>query len=718
MRQPPPFRKKALFQTFAGARPPRVEWPGSGTIKALDEDARMLAREAVISLPIPQSAHLERFESVERLSEPFVIEVDVICEEVEVDFLTHLGESALITVAQEGMSQRTFSGLIFEAEFQEEVEAGYRYHLVLRPWLYALSRNLDSIIFQNKSTKEIIQEVFDNRSCHDVDFTKLQKTYSKREYCVQYRESDFAFVSRLMEQEGIYYFFDHRDGRHVMVLCDDRSSHDESVYEELEYLAAKQTVLGDRVWRWTETVTTGAEDKATFRDYDFTAPAQSLEGAHSLTAAAFEGDTTTPEDELRISDPEQAPTGAASPAHKAEVYDYPTGFVDNNLGQTQAETAMLAHQAERRSYRGAGDPASLACGQLLQLSKHPLPRLNQKYLVVGLTYRLDAQAYVSGGDGASDEQPTVVEIIATPADTPWRAPRITPWPVARGPETATVVGPGGETIYTDKYGRVKVKFHWDRATPSADSTCWIRVASSSGDSAFGHVVLPRIGQEVVVDFLNGDPDRPLIVGSVYNAAKMPPYGLPDDKTRSIWRSHTINGGTDDYNELSFEDKTGEEVMNVQAQKDRTTLIKNDDTSTTKGNMSETITGNVSTTISQGDHSHTVSAGKRTTTIQQNEALTVNQGDMSTQVSVGSSSTSIPAGNYTLETTAGQVSVTAGTSITLTVGANSIKIDQTGVTINGMMITAKAQVQLQASALMTQVSGSAMTQITGGIIMIG
>jgi type VI secretion system secreted protein VgrG len=685
----------------------------------------MLAREAVISLPIPQTARLERFESVERLSEPFVIEVDVLCEEVEVDFLSHLGEAAQITIAQEGVEQRSFSGLIFEAEFQEEVEAGYRYHLTLRPWLYALSRNLDSVIFQNKSTTDILQAVFESRGCSDVDFTKLGGTYPKREYCVQYRESDFAFVSRLMEQEGIYYFFDHSGGRHTMVLCDNRSSHDESVYEELEYAPAKQTVLGDRVWRWTETVTTGAESKATFRDYDFTAPQKSLEGVHSLTAQESSGDTETPEDERRMSSAgsagagaDPAPAGSAAPADKAEVYDYPTGFVDNERGQTLAETTMLAHQAERRTYRGVGDPGSLACGQLLQLSKHPLPRLNQKYLVVSLTYRVDVQAYVSGGGATSGEQPVVVEILATPADTPWRAPKITPWPVARGPETATVVGPSGETIYTDKYGRVKVKFHWDRAEPSADSTCWIRVAFGSADGGFGHVTLPRIDQEVVVDFLNGDPDRPLIVGTVYNAGKMPPYGLPGDMTKSVWRSHTINGGADDYNELSFEDKTGEEVMNVQAQKDRTTLIKHDDTSTTKGNMSETITGNVSTTISQGDHSHTVSAGKRTTTIQQDEALTVNQGDMSAKVSLGSSSTSIPVGNYTLETTAGQVSVTAGTSITLTVGANSIKIDQMGVTINGMMIKATAQIQLQASALMTQISGSAMTQISGGIIMIG
>ena len=181
-------------------------------------------REAAISLPIPQVAHLERFESTERLSEPFVIVADVICEEVEVDFITHLGEAAQITIAQDGSPLRTFSGLICEAEFLEEIEAGYRYRLILRPWLHMLGRNLDSVIFQQKTAVEIIQAVFDKRNCQDADFTKLQKHYPSRDYCVQYRESDFAFVSRLMEQEGIYYFFDHRDGRHVMVLCDDRSS--------------------------------------------------------------------------------------------------------------------------------------------------------------------------------------------------------------------------------------------------------------------------------------------------------------------------------------------------------------------------------------------------------------------------------------------------------------------------------------------------------------
>jgi type VI secretion system secreted protein VgrG len=331
---------------------------------------------------------------------------------------------------------------------------------------------------------------------------------------------------------------------------------------------------------------------------------------------------------------------------------------------------------------------------------------------------MDAQAYVSGGDTAGGDQPLVVEVTATPADVQWRAPRVTPRPVASGPETAIVVGPDGETIYTDEYGRVKVRFHWDRANPSPDQTCWIRVAFASADSHFGHIVLPRIGQEVVVDFLSGDPDRPLVVGSVYNGDRKPPYGLPGDMTRSVWRSHTINGGAEDYNEISFEDKTDEELINVQANKDRKTLVKHDDT--------VTITGNLSTTVSDGDETREVKTGKRTTKIQQDETLTVAQGDMKTTVSAGDKTTTVSEGDMTTTVTlgdltinvdAGAVSITAMESITLTVGDTSITLDSSSITLQASMITLEADAQISAEAALIQISADGLTQIEGGIVMI-
>jgi type VI secretion system secreted protein VgrG len=669
----------------------------------------MPPRQAVISLPIEQAAHLERFEAVERLSELFVIHADVICEEAEVDFLPHLGEGALITMTEDAASHRALSGLLFEAEFLDEVEAGYRYRLTLRPWLYALTRNLDYFIFQNKTTVQIIEDIFNKRGCSDADFSKLSGTYPVREYCVQYRESDFTFISRLMEEEGIYYFFDHRNGRHVMVLCDGRGSHPQSYYESLSYIPHGQDVLADRFWRWTERVVTGAEGKATLRNYDFERPSLQLEGSYALGqlgAAAGGGGAASSRIAGMVN--EQAPIGQAMPAEKAEVYDYPAAFMDDQRGGTLSETKIEAAHNMRRSYHGQGDPIWIACGHLLSLEKHPLGRLNQDYLIVSLRYQVDAEAFVSG-QAARDDQSIAIEIEATPANTPWRAPFVTPRPVARGPETAVVTGPSGETLYTDKYGRVKVRFFWDRAPASPDNTCWIRVSEGSADSGFGHIAIPRVGQEVVVDFIDGDPDRPLITGRVYNAVKMPPYPLPDDKTRSVWRSHTIDGGADDYNEISMEDKSGSEEMKVQAQKDRNTLVKNNDTTIVKNNLSMTV--------QQGDETRAVQQGKRTTTIQQDEALTVSQGNMSTTVSMGNKTTGVSMGNYSLKTDLGAVTIEAMQSITLKVGGNSVVIDPTGVTIKGIMITAQAQAQLSASAPMVSISGDAMTQIQGGIVMI-
>ena len=493
-----------------------------------------------------------------------------------------------------------------------------------------------------------------------------------------------------MEQEGIYYYFEHGDGKHKMVLCDDPNSHQKSSYDELNYMQAQQGHLEDRVWRWTETVATGAEVKATHRDFDFTKPSTQLEGVHDETPPqGAAGDAADPEN--RLAEVLAGAGSAAAAAHQSEIYDFPTGFLDNGRGQTLAQTVVEALKAEQRIYRGIGDTVLSACGHTITLAKHPIPRLSQKYLVVGQTYRLDVTGYVTGADHSGGDQSLVVDIIATPAATQWRAPQITPWPVVRGIETAMVVGPDGETIYTDDWGRVKVRFHWDRAEPSQDQTCFMRVVFASADNGFGHVVLPRIGQEVLVDFLNGDPDRPIVVGSVYNGDKKPAYALADQKTKSVWRSHTINGGAEDYNEISFEDKNGDEVFNVQAQKDRTTLVKHDDTTKIKNNLS--------TTIQEGDETRELSQGKRTTTIQTDDSLT------------------LKTGNYTIDVSAGKMAVTAAISITMTVGQNSIKIDQSGITINGIMISNTAKAQFSADAKMTEISGTATTKISGGIVSI-
>jgi type VI secretion system secreted protein VgrG len=696
----------------------------------------MPGRQAVIALPIEQTARLERFDAVEGLSQLFVFTADVVCTDANVDFLPYLGQAAQVTVTQDGDSRREFSGLIYEVEFLEEVDAGYRFRLTLRPWLYALSRNQDFVIFQNKSTTQIIQEVFDSRHCSDVDFSGLSGTYAPREYCVQYRESDFAFVSRLMEEEGIYYFFQHRNGRHTMVLCDARSSHPDSAYPSLPYKPGKQGLLDDRFWRWTEHVVTGSEGKATFRSFDFTKPTSPLE-ASNVIGPVIDGAGGGDDDGLgaRIDGDNDAPPSYALASETSEFYDFPADFLDNERGGALTQAKIQSIHNNRRNYRGEGDPVWLEIGTLLELEDHPLDRLNQSYLIVSMTYTIETESYVSGGRSSGTGDSVVVVVQATPADAPWRAPATTPKPVARGPETAIVTGPDGETIYTDNYGRVKVRFHWDRSDVSPDPTCFIRVSGSSADGGFGHVTLPRIGQEVVVDFINGNPDQPLIVGSVYNGAKTQPYPMPDDKTRSVWRSHTIQGGADDFNEISMEDKTGEEEMKVQAQKDRNTLVKNDDTEVVNHDKTTTVKNNLKMTVQEGDESREVTQGKRTTKIQGDDELTVNEGDHKTTVSMGDMTTTVSMGDhkttvsmgdmsadvslgdFNVKTDVGSVVVEATTQIELKVGGNSIVIDQTGVTIKGMMVSVEAQIELSAKGLMTEINGSAMTTVKGAIVMI-
>lgn len=525
-----------------------------------------------------------------------------------------------------------------------------------------------------------------------------------------------------MEEEGIYYYFRHEKNRHVLVLANARSSHDKFESPNIPFISPTGGVqsYADRLWSWNERVATGVEGQVKLRNFDFKKPDAPVEGAYA--------------------------EGERIPTEKAEIYDFPAAFLEGGLGDTRSKMILESARRERRLYIGEGDALALACGQLIHLARHPVERFNQEYIVVGLRYALRSQQYRSGGP--DDSPGPQISVEASPASTPWRAPIVTPRPVARGPETAVVTGPSGEVLYTDEYGRVKVRFHWDRSgSPPEKSTCFIRVSHNSAGAGFGNIILPRLGQEVIVDFLDGDPDRPMITGRVYNAKHMQTYGLPDNKTRSVWRSQTVgdtgsgyDGGEDPpgsepgKNEIRLEDASGKEEFYVHAQRDGTTWVRRDDNF--KAGRDQTfrigrdrktnIKNNETTTVEEGDETHSVSKGKRVAKIQQNEELTVVQGDMKTtvsqgnktiNVSMGNFDNDVAMGNYSLKTDMGSIAVEAMQQIQLKVGSNSIKIDQTGVTIDALMVTITAQTMLQAKGLMTDVEGSAMTTLKGGIVMI-
>jgi type VI secretion system secreted protein VgrG len=306
-----------------------------------------------------------------------------------------------------------------------------------------------------------------------------------------------------------------------------------------------------------------------------------------------------------------------------------------------------------------------------------------------------------------------------PSALPYRPSRVTPVPSVRGVQTATVVGPAGEEIFVDKYGRVKVQFHWDReGSDDVNSSCWVRVATYWAGKQWGAVHIPRIGQEVIVDFVEGDCNHPIVVGSVYNADMMPPWTLPEKKTVCGYKSRSTPQGTPhNFNMLSFEDKKGSELVHAQAEKDLLTLVKNDESrevghdrvTTIKHDETQTVTNNETITVEQGNQTIEIKQG--------NQSTTLGQGNQSTELKMGNQSTQLKMGNQTIKLDLGKIETEAMQSIELKVGQSSIKIDQMGVTIKGMMISIEAQVQCQVKALMTQVNGDAMTTVKGAIVMI-
>ena len=355
--------------------------------------------------------------------------------------------------------------------------------------------------------------------------------------------------------------------------------------------------------------------------------------------------------------------------------------------------------------RGKGGARRFHRGHTFDLTRHYSD--NGKYVVTSVEHDAGRRCPWTRWTEASG---TPMASPAFPSALPFRPSRVTPLPSVRGVQTAIVVGPAGEEIFVDKYGRVKVQFHWDReGQDDVNSSCWVRVATFWAGTQWGAIHIPRIGQEVIVDFLEGDVNQPIIVGSVYNADKMPPWTLPDNKTISGVKSRSsLQGGADNFNMLSFEDKKGSELVSVQAEKDLTTLVKNDENREVQHDR---------ITLVKNDETQTVTNNEKIVVEKGNQTIEIKQGNQSTTLDMGNQSTQLKMGNQTNKIDLGKIETEAMQSIELKVGQSSIKIDQMGVTIKGMMIKVEAQIQGEFKATMTQVSGDAMTTVKGGIVMI-
>ena len=694
----------------------------------------------------PDTMLLVGLSGFEGLSQLFNFRLDLLAEKkTDIAFDKLLGQKVTTTVLQPGGKKRYFSGICNRVSQGEQDATFTEYRVEIVPQFWLLTKRAQSRIFQQLSVPDILKKVLAGL---DVTY-ELQGTFEKRDYCVQYRETDFNFASRLMEEEGVYYFFKHDSSGHKMVLANTPQSHADLgkiTYETMEEANQRE----DRIHKWAKAQELRS-GKVTLWDHSFELPHKHLDVDKTIQETVSAG-----------KDSHKFKVGGND---KLEIYDYPGAYaqrfdgIDRGGGEQPAElqkifddnkrTVEIRMQEEAAAglvIQGAGNSRQLASGHKFTLEKHF--NADGAYVLTSVQH----SARLSGTYRSEDETFEYRNsFTCIPAALPFRPARATRRPVVQGTQTAVVVGPSGEEIFTDKYGRVKVQFHWDREGKNdANSSCWIRVASFWAGKQWGAVHIPRIGQEVVVDFLEGDPDQPIIVGSVYNAEMMPPYKLPDNKTQSGLKSRsTLKGDTNNFNELRFEDKKGSEDIYFHAEKNFHRMVENDDdtqvghdqTIAVHHDRAKTVDKNEKTTIGENrtesvgkdeditiGENRTENVGKdeeitigsnrtenvgkdegitigsnRTENVGKDESITIGSNrtenvGKNEQVQVGDSRTHGVGKNDTLSV-GKLLAITAGDAISITVGSASIVMRKDGtVAINGkdISITGSGQINGKAS----------------------
>ncbi|EPX55475.1 VgrG protein [Cystobacter fuscus DSM 2262] len=499
----------------------------------------------------PDEMRVIQFSGTEAMSSPFEFHLKLACENQSLDFSDVVGKTALLTLVGES-EPRFVHGIISRFEQVNELHRHAIYHASLVPQTWRLRHRHDCRIFQDETTPDILKKVFEKAGISSDHFKfSLSNTYEPRNYCVQYRESDWAFVSRLMEEDGIFYYFEHHADKHVLVMGDSVSANQPIPGGELLPFRRPAGFVTEEEhvqrFRFAEEIQPGT---VSLRDFNFKKPDLSLHA-----------------------------DGKAQEDADLEVYDYPgeyqhPGEGSSAKGKRLAKLRLEEWQAGRKVGQGESDCERFCPGSLFTLSEHSRVDYNARYLLTSVGhYGHQSQVLDEESDGGDFNYSNNFTCIAE--QTPFRPPRTTPRPQVRGVQTAVVVGPSGEEIYTDEYGRVKVQFHWDRQGQRNErSSCWIRVSQLWAGESWGAMFIPRIGQEVIVDFIEGDPDRPIITGRVYNGANPVPYPLPDEKTKSTIKSNTSLDGNG-YNELRFEDKKGQEQIFMHAQRNMDKHVKND-----------------------------------------------------------------------------------------------------------------------------------------------
>jgi type VI secretion system secreted protein VgrG len=568
---------------------------------------------------------LSRFSGKEGMSRLFEFDLELLSEKHDIQFKDIIGKPVAVRIKLFNEKERFFHGIISRftqksGRFSDGSEASVFsvYSATMVPLLWMLTRTADSRIFQNKTVPDIIEQVFSDQKFSDYEI-KLSGAYEKKEYCVQYRETDFNFVSRLMEQEGIFYYFRHEKKIHTLVVADSPSENEpcpnqpvarcqiySSGYELEDVITGLQMMQEIRAAKYT------------VNDYNFKVPNSVLKSEVSTNQPLASGER--------------------------EIYDYPAEFLTLDEGDRLANIRIQEEEAQITTISGTSQCRDFTSGYTFDLKDFYRSEMNDKsYLLTAVFHDATEPVAAGSGESVANYRNTFTCI---PHDVPFRPLRLTPKPVVDGSQPAVVVGPKGEEIYPDEFGRVKVQFFWDReGKKDENSSCWIRVRQQWAGANWGAMFIPRIGHEVIVDFVEGDPDRPIIIGGVYNGNNKPPYDLPAEKTKStIMSNSTIGGGG--ANEFRFEDKKGSEEVYLHGQKDWTIAIDNDKNQTVGHDETLNVANN-----------RTKSVG-----VDQSESIGANK-----KITVGSSHSESVAANMT-QTVGVNKAETIGAAKELTIGA--------------------------------------------------
>ena len=615
----------------------------------------------------------------EGLGQTFSIEVQAVSQNGAIDPDKLLNQSACVTLQASSVPVRRFHGIVRSVSSHGGTRGAandeyYIYRLTLVPRLWFLNQTVDCRVFQELSVPDILRTIFNDAGLSD--FT-VPDSGAVRPYTVQFNESDLTFATRLMEEEGFFYFFEHTANSHKLIVANQSTAFKDIAGATLHLAGGSDDAL---ITAWSRSAPT-ARGKMKLKDYDPENPDTTLQAEKATT--------------LKTGGKEQR-----------DDFHWPANSFQRDKVTDRTQWHMEAAEVLASQSEGSSRFGKLVPGAKFKIQSRPASRYDATYVVNAVNHEATDDSWLSHGTTPSYEN----RFSCFPASVPWRQPIATPRPRMEGIHTALVLGPqhskgsdiksqDGEEIHTDPLGRVKVRFYWDhRAEAAGGQAIWARVVQPWAGKGWGAQFIPRVGTEVAVAFVDGDPDRPIVIGGLYNGRDTPIFS-DAEKTKSGFRTRsTLSGGKSNFNEFSFDDKIGKERIFLHAEKDHVTEVENDQTTTVKHDQTLTV-----------DNCRVVTVKKdETVKISNNRSVTIDQGNDTLDVKLG---------NLSIKADAGKIEVQAMQSITLTVGANSVKIDQQGVAINGIMIKVAGQAMAEITSPMTKVSGDGMLILKGGIMML-